>query len=94
MSAKERVLGSSQKKLHVVDDKDCIMGTVNDVASESVGSSDGNEEILNEEMFLKTASESVIHQCMAEFIDATGNDAVRPRVCMVCTREMWAKEVK
>jgi len=94
MSAKEKVLRSSPKPWHVAEDGDCIMGIANDAVSENVESGGGNEDSADEEKFLKTASESIIHQYMAEFIDATGNDAVRPRVCMVCAREMWSKEVE
>jgi hypothetical protein len=54
-----------------------------------------NEEGINkeEEIFLKPASASVVHQCISEFIDATGNEAVRPHICMICARELWAREV-
>jgi hypothetical protein len=56
----------------------------------------GNAEGISDEEdnFLKAASASVVHQCISDFIDATGNEAVRPHVCIICAREMWAKDVE
>jgi hypothetical protein len=55
-----------------------------------------NEEGINkeEDNFLKAASTSVLHQCISEFIDTTGNNVVRLHVCMICTRELWTKDVE
>ena len=43
--------------------------------------------------FMKTASQTTVHQCISNFIDATGDAAVVQHVCMVCARELWAYEV-
>ena len=78
----------------VDNDGDHVMEMANDVGS-GVADRSSDEDILDdEENFLKAASRSVVDQCMSEFIDATGNDAVRQHVCMVCAREMWGKEVE
>jgi len=52
------------------------------------------EHECDEDLFLKAASETVMHQCISEFIDVTGNEAVQQHVCMVCAREMWSREVE
>jgi hypothetical protein len=52
------------------------------------------EHECDEDLFLKVVNETVVHQCISEFIDTTGNEAVRQHVCMVCAREMWSREVE
>ena len=79
----------------VFDDGDCVMGIAGDDELEEAGPVEYDEHIDDdEENFLKAASPSVVDQCLSEFIDATGNEAVRQHVCMVCAREVWGKEVE
>jgi hypothetical protein len=49
-------------------------------------------ETDDEEHFLEAADPTTIEKCIADFIDATGNNGVRQMVCAVCAREMWAAE--
>jgi hypothetical protein len=81
----------------VMDDGSCGTDMSVDVGLDYGGEEQNaeNEEDVNEEeeSFLKAASASVVHQCISEFIDVTGNEAVHPHICMICAREMWAKEV-
>ena len=88
-----KILGESAI---VFDDEDCVMEMAGDALSEDVGcGGDGEQNVdVDEDNFLKAASQSVVDQCMSEFIDATGNDAVRQHACMACAREVWGKEVE
>ena len=79
----------------VFDDGDCVMGIADDDELEDDEPVAQDEHVHeDEENFLKPASPSVVDQCVSEFIDATGNEAVRQHVCMVCAREVWGKEVE
>jgi hypothetical protein len=44
--------------------------------------------------FLKRPSQDVVNNCIARFIDRTGNDALAMRICVVCARRLAKSETK
>ena len=81
----------------VSEDQDLVMGDVDDEEIEEIegaGMTVDEEPADGEDLFLKPQTQTIINQCIAEFIDATGNECVRQHVCFVCAREMWGKEVE
>jgi hypothetical protein len=96
--AREKRMEKMMNSRFILNDGDCMMDVTSDIeldygveVQDTLNNQDINEE---EDNFLKPASASVVHQCISEFIDATGNDAVCPHVCMICAREVWANEVR
>lgn len=68
--------------------------TRSDTLPVEVDMMDVEEETLNIRDFLKTASQATVEDCISNFVDSTCNAVVNPHVCMVCAREIWAREVE
>jgi hypothetical protein len=96
--AREKRMEKAMDSELVMDEGSCSMDASADVGLDYGGEVENPENTeavsAEEDNFLKAASPSVVRQCISEFIDATSNEAVRAHICMICAREMWAKEVE
>jgi hypothetical protein len=50
------------------------------------------EETDDETNFMAPVDQETVECCINDFIDATGNVALARKVCMVCAREVWARQ--
>ena len=81
----------------ILEDHDFEMGNVDDKETEEIegaGIIVGEELVDGEDFFLKPQTQTIVNQCIMEFIDTTGNESVCQHVCLVCVQEMWGKEVE
>src|SRR5258705_9687223 len=52
------------------------------------------QELFADTEFLKPQSSDVVEQCIASFIDRTGNKALATAICIVCARELDRKSTR
>jgi len=55
---------------------------------------DQAQELFADTEFLKPQSSDVVEQCIASFIDRTGNKALATAICIVCARELAVSDTQ